>query len=902
MRVLPSSFLVKSAAAAVSMCFGVLVLAQEPAPVPPVPPSPAPAPAPHVPEAPAAPAAAATPQQQAAAMLPALQALGALKPFHEVIRGATHLPGFLPLYQKEEKVWMELRPDQFDHPFFMSVNLASGIGERGVYGGQMVESRVVYFHRIGNLVQLIAKNTSYGAAPGTPQALQVEQAFSNSLLAVSPVVSGPQPQNHAVLIDANVLLFGDIPGIATRLESSFRLPYAIDPRNTSFESLRVDEAMTGLRVNAHFALAKIPAPSPATTPAAQPLMPSLPVTLPDPRSMFLGFYYSFMPLPAQPMHPRAADDRIGHFVTTGYDYSDDLAPSPAIHLVNRWRLEKRDPALPLSPPKQPIVYWLDKNIPEKYRQAVTEGVLAWNAAFEKIGFKDAIVVRQQTAEDRFDTIDARHAAIRWFIGRDAAFALGPSQVDPRSGEILDADISVAEVFGRNARRMANEDGAPLPLSLSQAAAGCDYAMVSAQEFDFAAGLLEARGDLAPDTPQAEALAQSYLRALVMHEVGHTLGLRHNFRASTVYTAAQLADPGFTAAHGLGGSVMDYTPFNLAAKGERQGAYVPAVLGPYDYWAIEYAYAPLAPETEKEQLAKIAARSNEPLLAFGDDGDAGGSLSDPDVNAFDLGSDPLAYFEKRLAISRELWDRLQTRQLKPGDSYEALRRSFDSGFSQFAGMVPVVVKYVGGVTYVRDHAGTGRATFTPVPLPRQRAALAMLTNNLFRSDSFKFTPALVSRLGAGQFSGGARPDVSINAHVLSLQSAALTHLMSDQVAQRLQDSQEKAEDGAKVLGLDELYGTLQSAIWSELKTGKAISGMRRNLQREHLKRIEFILLHPTAQTPADACSLQRAYAQELLRDLRAAIPKAGSREVKAHLEESYEVLNQALRASMVRAAL
>ena len=892
MRVMPSSFVIKSVTAAVAMCFGAYALAQEPAPVPP-----------HTPDAPTA---AITPQQQAAAILPAaLQALGAPKPYLDVIRGANHLPGYLSLYQKEEKVWIELRPDQFDHPFFMSVNMPNGIGERGIYGGQMGESHVVYFHRIGNLVQMIAKNTEFGATPGTPQALQVEQGFSNSLLATAPVASAPHPQSHAVLIEANALLFGDIPGAGMQLEWTYRIPFAIDARNTSFESLRADDTMTGLHVNAHFAVAKI-APPPLT-PTPLP-MPSPPSTLPDPRSMFLGFYYSFMPLPEQPMHPRAADDRIGHFVTTGFDFSDDLKPTPAIHLVNRWRLEKQDPSLPLSEPKQPIVYWLDKNIPEKYRQAVTEGVLAWNAAFERIGFKDAIVVKQQTVEDRFDTLDARHASIRWFVGRDVGFAIGPSQVDPRSGEILDADIGMSEVFGRGIRRIANEDGLSAELeaqpaaqfSLSDSAeTRCDYAMASTQELDFAMGLLEARGDLELDTPKAEALAQSYVRAIIMHEVGHTLGLRHNFRASTVYTPQQLADVEFTRKNGLAGSVMDYAPFNLAAKGEAQGEYVTSALGPYDYWAIEYAYKPIEPAQEKEELAKIAGRSNEPLLAYGDDGEANGSLSDPEVNVFDLSSDPLAYFQKRLTISRELWDRLQTRQLKPGESYQSLRRSFDSGFSQFARTLPVVVKYVGGVTYVRDHAGTGRATFTPVPLPRQRAALAMLTNNLFKADSFRFAPSLVSRLGADEFTRGVRPDVSIGAHVLALQSAALGQLMSDPVALRLLDSQEKSDDGKKVLGLDELYATLQSAIWSELKTGKDIGGMRRNLQREHLKHVENILLHPTPRTPADARSLQREYAQELLRDIRAAIPKASSREVRAHLDESYETLNQTLKAAMVR---
>ena len=615
--------------------------------------------------------------------------------------------------------------------------------------------------------------------------------------------------------------------------------------------------------------------------------------------MFLGFYYSFMPLPAEPMHSRRADDRIGHFVSTSQDYSDDVTPTTALHLIERWRLEKKDPATPLSEPKQPIVYWIDANVPEKYRASVREGVLAWNAAFERIGFKNAIVVKQQTAADRFDTMDARHASIRWFVGRDAGFAVGPRQVDPRSGEILDADIAISDVFARGARRMVAEDGFSFAAQQPQEMR-CDYMQASADEMDFAMDLLEARGELEMGSKEADAVAQAYVRSVVMHEVGHTLGLRHNFRSSTVYTLKQLQDPEFTKQHGLAGSVMDYTPFNLSVKGEKQGEYVSSALGPYDYWAIEYAYKPIAPENEKAELAKIAARSNEPELAFGTDEDVAGFSSDPDVNAFDLGSDPLAFFQRRLTMSRELWDRVETRTLLPGESYETLRRSFDYGFLQFARTMPVVVKYVGGVTYLRDHAGTGRATFTPVPLARQREALQMLTNSLFKVDSFRFTPSVISRLGPDHFDLKGRPDVSVGGRVLTLQAAALDQLMSDGVAVRLLDSQEKLDDRKQALSLAELYATLQDAVWSELKSGKDISGMRRNLQREHLKRVVAALLRVSATTPADVRSLQRANALRLQRELRSAMGKPVSREAKAHLAESYETLDQALKASMLRA--
>ena len=895
-----SPFALKSLTAAVLLTLGANVLAQDPTPTPT---------APHTPEAPAA--TTATPPAAPNPLAAVMAAAAAPKPFLDVIRGANHLPGFLSLYQKDEKVWIELRPEQLDRPLFMSYNTTNGIGERGIYGSQMGDSQMVFFHKIGNVMQLIAKNTEFGARPGTPQALAVSQAFSDSLLAAVPVASAPHPQSHAILIEANGLLFGDIPAYATRLEYAFRIPFAIDPRNSSFTNIRTDEGFTGLQVSAHYAVPKI-APPPLVLPPVP--IPPPPMTLPDPRSMFMGFYYSFMPLPEQPMHPRVADDRIGHFVNTDYDFSDDLAPTTVRHAIQRWRLEKKEPAEALSEPRQPIVYWIDKNVPEKYRQSVTEGVLAWNAAFERIGFKNAIVVKQQTEQDRFDTLDARHASIRWFLGADVGFAIGPSQVDPRTGEILDADIGMSDVFARGARRLISEDSMDTGMPLDGGAAAqaapfpagrhaenrCDYMQESAQEMGFAMGVLEARGELEMGSPQAEAVAQAYVRSVIMHEVGHTLGLRHNFRSSTVYSLKQLEDPEFTKKNGMTGSVMDYTPFNLALKGEHQGEYVASTLGPYDYWAIEYAYRPIEADKEKEELARIAGRSNEPQLAFGTDQDASGFSSDPDVNVFDLGSDPLAYFQKRLAISRELWDRVQTRELKPGESYESLRRSFDYGFQQFARTMPVVVKYVGGTTYLRDHAGSGRATFTPVPLPRQRAALQMLTNSLFKTDSFKFTPAIISRLGADHFLFRGRPDISVSGRVLTLQAAALDQLMSDGVAVRLLDSQEKLDDSKKALSLDELYSTLQAAVWSELKTGKEITSMRRNLQREHLKRVTAMLLKPSNLTPADARSLQRENALELQHDIRAAMAKANTRENKAHLSESYETLSQALKASMLRA--
>lgn len=828
---------------------------------------------------------------------------GALKPFKEIIKDSKEHKGLFTLYQKDEKVWMEIRPEQFEHPFFFSYNIPSSIGERGLYGSQMGNSYQVVFKKIGNQVQLIAKNTEYYATPGTPQALAVTQAFSDSLLASATVLSAPHTESKALLIDASSLLFNDIPGYSTRLETAYRIPYVLDRSNSSFSKIYTEESLSGLLVNSHFFTPRIAAaplvPSPVT-------IPTPPQTTPDPRSFFVGFYYSFAALPAEIMRPRLADDRIGHFVSTSYDFTEDTQPKTSRHVVNRWRLEKADEHATLSEPKQPIVYWLDKNIPEKYRKSISEGALEWNKAFEKIGFKNAIVIKQQTESDSFDTMDARHASIRWFVGTDVGFAIGPVKVDTRSGEIIDADIGMSDIFTRGIRRTITEDMRPLRVASQRIAdrhqhqSDCEFSQEAAMEMGFAVDLLEGRGELDLDKHKAEELAQAYVKEVIMHEIGHTLGLRHNFRSSTVYSMKQLQDPAFTKINGMAGSVMDYLPFNLSAYGERQGEYVMSALGPYDYWAIEYAYKPIAEVNEAEELAKITARSSEPLLAYGSDEDAGAALvADPDVNSFDLGADPLAYFKKRLLLSRELWDRMQTRQLKSGDSYESLRRSFEYGFAQFARTVPVATKYIGGTTYLRDHAGTGRATFTPVTVERQRQALKMLSDTLFTANSFVFSPELLSRLGVDHFQRNNHSDISISNRLLSLQSAALDQLMSDVVAVRILSSAEKIRAPKKPLTLNELYSTLQSSMWSELASGGDISAARRNLQREHLKRVSNALIRTSPTAPADARSLQRQLAQQLLSAIRSAKGQAISPEARAHLSESAATLTEVLKAPLIR---
>jgi len=840
------------------------------------------------------------------------------KPFADVIKGAKEQPGLFPIWRRDERVWIEIPKEAFNKPFLFSVNVANAVGERGLYASQMLGDEMAEWRRIGNQVQLIALNTKFRSANPSSK-LAVEQAFSPSLIGGVPLASAEHPDRKSVLIDASSLLLGDIPGYSTRLEFAYRLPFSPDRANSFIEATRADAQVSTLTSRVHFATPRIPAPP--LVPAPVPL-PAPPQATPNPRSMFFSFVYSFRALPEMPAAVRHADPRLGHFTESYSDLGDDLKANPRVHMIARWRLEKKDPGAALSEPVQPIVYWMDKNIPEKYRAAVKAGIEEWNKAFEKIGFKDAVQARQQPDDADWDNMDSTHASVRWFTSSDAAFAIGPHSRDPRTGEILDADIGVSDVFGRGSRRLASDD--VLGFHAHDLAASswmgerslrvlseqnCSYMADQADELGFALDLLALRDGMDMNGPEAEALAQAVIKDVVTHEVGHTLGLKHNFRASSTVTRAQLKDKAYTEAHGISNSVMDYNAYNLPLKGEPKASLTNTTLGAYDYWAIEYAYKPIPAEQEAAELARIAARSTEPQLAFGDDFDqgVGGPYDgfDPRTNQRDLGDDPLAFAKKRLKLSQELWERVQARPASVGDDPLRNRRSIFESFRQLGLTANNVSKYVGGLYAERVVSGvtTGPA-FKPVDNAQQREALRFIAGGLLSSDSFKFKPEFLVTQTVDYNELNRGLPLSIPDSVAALQGRVLDRLMSPNTARRLIEQgaylPEAQRKGA--MSLSEVYATLQGAIFSELKTGAEIDRMRRSLQREYLRRLQAQLNRSTngAAVYADAFSMARWHATQLLNDLRAAAAKPGlSIETRAHLAESQDMLGNMLKASLVR---
>jgi hypothetical protein len=859
------------------------------------------------------------------------------KTFEETVKDAKVIKGLFTLYQTDEKVFLEIQPNQLDKLYILSLTCESGLGEGGFYGAEMCGQTPVTFHKEGKTIQLIAKNTRFVAKQGLPIQRAVNRSFSDSILGSSKLASLPQPQRQSLLVDFGDFLLTDVPMYGYALELSFRFPYRFDPKNSNFGTLKSFEKNVEIDTVAHYAIERPPLPPLVPPGTPLPPMPPPPRDLPDVRSLLVRFHYSFSELPPPGFRPRLADDRVGHFFTQLEDYSTDTNFQTSKRYINRWRLEKQDPSAPLSPPKQPVVFWLENTIPVQYRDAIREGILLWNNAFERIGFQNAVVVKQQPDDADWDPADVRYSTIRWFTGYpEPVFAEGPSAVNPLTGEVFDADIRFDAGLTRFFRREKAEYIKPTGDSLPNfnppmrpflapwhngSTQFCDLVQGSALDAEFSFDLLVARG-MDPDGPDADQFIHDYLVEIAAHEVGHTLGLRHNFRASTIHTLEQASDSSLMEKQGLTGSVMDYIPTNIAPHGVKQGPYHQTVLGPYDYWAIEYAYKPIdaqSPEGELPQLEKIASRSAEPDLAFDTDEDAGiggGAFDmDPLVNRFDYGTDPLQFYARRVVLAHEVWDNMQKKLEVQGEGYQVLRRSFDIALGQAGYSLYLSSKYIGGVYHYRGHVGDpgNRLPFEPVPAAQQKAAIEILRKELFSPTSFQFSPELLNKLASPRFSDWTdidsmrtRFDVPIHEMVFGLQNRVLDRLYDPIVLNRLLDSEVKVSSSSDALTVGLLFNEIQDAIWAELKTpGQSleINSYRRSLQRVHLRKLVAIALR-TDSVPEDAQTMARENLTALRSQIRSVASKPGlkmSVETRAHLNESLTRIDDTLKANMQRTA-
>jgi hypothetical protein len=416
----------------------------------------------------------------------------------------------------------------------------------------------------------------------------------------------------------------------------------------------------------------------------------------------------------------------------------------------------------------------------------------------------------------------------------------------------------------------------------------------------------------------------------MHEVGHSLGLRHNFKASTMLDLKDVNDKSITREKGLTGSVMDYTPLNISADQTKQGDFATTTIGPYDYWAIEYAYKPIS-GNEEEELKKIAARSPQPELAYATDEDLWMS-NDPQVNAYDLGSDPLAYGKDRMALAERLMKDLDSKVVEDGQSWARLRSAFSALLSQYGNSAYLAASHIAGQSFSRDFKSSdekSRDPITPIPAERQREALEFLAKEILSDSAFKFSPKLLRRLTMehwyhwGSDMSGSSIDFPIYDYVLSIQRIPLDHCLDASVLGRLQNLELLRNGEEEPLKMAEVFRTLTDNVWSELSTATEgdeerkleLSVIRRNLQREHLRKLSGIVIGSPRNPlydfynyvvfygssfsyPADARSLARMHLKELSEKIGKVLE---DKEVqmddtsRAHLQEAKEQIAKTLEA-------
>src|SRR5215468_8324102 len=345
----------------------------------------------------------------------------------------------------------------------------------------------------------------------------------------------------------------------------------------------------------------------------------------------------------------------------------------------------------------------------------------------------------------------------------------------------------------------------------------------------------------------------FIKETVMHEVGHTLGLRHNFKASTMLKNEQLHDTSITRKQGLVGSVMDYNPVNIAPKGVKQGDYFTTTIGPYDYWAIEYAYKPIQ-GNEAEELAKVAAKIAQPGNEYGTDEDLFLN-ADPAINQWDLGSDPMKFGQERMLLAEEILKDLHNRIVDKGEGYQRARVALNLVLRQYGDAAHLTSQYIGGEYAHRDHKEDPncRDPLVPVAGAKQREALKFLQEHILADKAFQFSPQLLRRLGSERWAHwGANmssPDYPIFNRILGIQRIVLEHLLDADVLNRIQNNSLKAEKDEQPLAMAEVFRALTDGIWVNMGNGASKEGKRsaaasvihRNLQRQHIKDLSNLVL-------------------------------------------------------------
>jgi len=761
-----------------------------------------------------------------------------IQPYDKVIpEDAKSDPGLFLVHRVEDKVFYEIPQDAFDKDMLWVVQIEKIEAGYG-YGGTPVGDRVVRWELRDEKVLLRDVQYQIRADVDDPIRRAVEATSLAPILEVFPVKAWGK--DKAPVIEVTDFFLGDPDEFSPkrRLSASgidkgrsFIEEVLSFPRNIETRLLATYKLSGGSDRTSSF-------PFPRQGPRRDPTLGAVTALV----------HHSMVLLPENPMKPRRADDRVGFFTVSFDDYGSPKQQVETVEYINRWRLEKKDPQAEVSEPKDPIVFYVGRGVPGKWRPWVKKGIEAWQPAFEAAGFKNAILAKDAPSpqeDPEWSAEDARISTIRW-LPSNIENAMGPHVHDPRTGEILEADVLIYH----NVQKLAR-----------------DWYFVQTSPND----------ERAQKLPMPDDLLGELLAYVVAHEVGHSLGFPHNMKASSAYTVEQLRDPEFTKKNGTEASIMDYGRFNYVAQPGDGAALIP-IIGPYDFFAIEWGYREYPDdEAEAKGLAEIVGRQvDNPVLRFGD----ADPSEDPLRQTEDLGSDSIRATELGLANLERVAGYLVAATCKEGENYDQLRNMYDQVLAQRDRELGHVVAVVGGVNRENLWFGQADRIYHPVADARQREAVAFLNEHAFRVPEKLVDPGILARL---EPNGAAE-------RILSSQSRILGMLLADGRLTRMAELTGGAKGNAYTPS--EMLGDLRNGIWSELaKNPVTIDLYRRNLQRAYVEAL--IGKVEADETGSDVTALARGELRALQAALEHGKDLAGDDVTGLHLQDILVRIQRAL---------
>ena len=747
------------------------------------------------------------------------------KSINEVTKKAKSIDGLFTMYRDtvSGETWMAIPESAFENEYIYFSQVEDGVLQTGNHRGSYRGSKVISFRKNYERVEVIGENTSFYYDPKSPLA-KTEKANINFPVLASLKIVASNDDNSLFLVSSDGLFKSEkINRIKPQTRTGSK-PALGKLSNEKTSITHINNYPENLEVVVDYVYESS---SPSVYVAA----------ITDARYVTVEYRHCILQMPEDGFTPRKDDARIGFFMTQVNDMTS-TSSTPWRDVIHRWRLEKKDPEAELSEPVKPITWWIENTTPYEFRDYIKTGVEKWNLAFEKIGFKNAVVVKEQPDSADWDAGDIRYNVLRWTSSPTAPFSgYGPSFVNPRTGEILGADIMLeyGGMTGRLWKSGVFKDGEETELTTRERTAEmlhrCDVGEATSHNTLFT---LSAMKIMDFSEEQHQEFVRQTLHRLCLHEVGHTLGLSHNMHASTMLTPEELKDPSVVAENGMCNTVMEYPAINFARNKEDQTLYYDDNPGPYDYWVIEYAYSEGLEDTdaEDERLEDILSKSTSDLLKFGNDADdmrSSGRGINPDVNIYDLSNDPVAYASERCELVNDLLLGLVDKYASEGTSYHELRRAFYTLVGEYSIQLKVMTRQIGGVRYNRAGPNNigNELPYTPVSKLDQKAAVSALTKYAFDPHAFdaqaqSFAYLQSQRRGWSHYGGNEDP--KIHSTILNMQRGALSHLLHPNVLKRLTDASKYGNEYDVATYMNDLTNAICSA-----DLNKKVNTYRQQLQ-------------------------------------------------------------------------